>query len=55
MPGCSASRASSHKDSAKIISGLKSIAKEIEAGKFKFSQELEDIHTDIEAVLSAKK
>ncbi len=43
-----------HKDSAKIISGLKSIAKEIEAGKFKFSEELEDIHMNIEAVLVKK-
>ncbi len=43
-----------HKDSAKIISGLKSIAKEIEAGKFKFSEELEDIHMNIEAALVKK-
>lgn len=43
-----------HKDSAKIISGLKSIAKEIEADKFKFSEELEDIHMNIEAALVKK-
>lgn len=43
-----------HKDSAKIIIGLKSIAKEIEAGKFKFSEELEDIHMNIEAALVKK-
>ena len=43
-----------HKDSAKIISGLKSIAKEIEAGKFKFREELEDIHMNIEAALVKK-
>ncbi|MDP3112373.1 MAG: argininosuccinate lyase [Thermodesulfovibrionales bacterium] len=43
-----------HKDSAKIISGLKSIAKELEAGKFKFSEELEDIHMNIEAALVKK-
>ena len=43
-----------HKDSSKIISGLKSIAKEIEAGKFKFSEELEDIHMNIEAALVKK-
>ncbi|MBI5204657.1 MAG: argininosuccinate lyase [Nitrospirae bacterium] len=43
-----------HKDSAKIITGLKSIAKGIEAGKFKFSEELEDIHMNIEAALVKK-
>jgi len=43
-----------HKDSAKIISGLKSIAKEMEADKFKFSEELEDIHMNIEAALVKK-
>lgn len=42
------------KDSAKIISGLKSIAKEMEAGKFKFSEELEDIHMNVEAALVKK-
>ncbi|KAF0145863.1 MAG: argininosuccinate lyase [Nitrospirae bacterium] len=43
-----------HKDSSKIISGLKSISREIESGKFKFSEELEDIHMNIEAALVKK-
>ena len=35
----------------KIIDGLKSIERDIEAGKFKFDQSLEDIHMVIEAAL----
>jgi len=36
---------------AKIVKGLKQIEQEIEAGKFKFKPELEDIHMNIEARL----
>ncbi len=42
------------KDSETIINGLKTIAKEIEAGRFTFSEELEDIHMNIEAALIKK-
>ena len=35
----------------KIIDGLKSIERDIEAGKFKFDESLEDIHMVIEAAL----
>ncbi len=38
-------------DSEKIVRGLEEIAKEIEAGKFKFRDDLEDIHMNIEAAL----
>jgi len=42
------------KDSKKIIKGLNEIAKEIEAGRFEFREELEDIHMNIEAALIKK-
>jgi len=41
-------------DSKKIVRGLQDIAKEIETGKFKFRQDLEDIHMNIEAALIKK-
>jgi argininosuccinate lyase len=41
----------SARDCARIVSGLKAIQREIEAGKFKFMQEHEDIHMNIEAEL----
>ncbi len=39
-------------DSSKIIKGLEEISRKIEKGKFKFKEELEDIHMNIEAVLT---
>jgi len=42
------------KESEKIVRGLKSIEKEMEAGRFIFSAALEDIHMNIEASLIAK-
>ena len=39
-------------DAEKIIQGLDTIASEIDAGKFKFSRALEDIHMNIEARLA---
>ncbi|MCE3255528.1 MAG: argH [Rickettsiaceae bacterium] len=39
-------------EAEKIISGLKQIEKEIEEGKFKFKNELEDIHLNIEGRLA---
>ena len=39
-------------EAAKIIEGLKQIKIEIEAGQFKFKEELEDIHMNIEARLT---
>ena len=41
-------------DSGKIIKGLEEIAVEIEAGKFKFREDLEDVHMNIEAALTKK-
>ena len=41
-------------DSEKIITGLKKIAQEIEKGKFRFREDLEDIHMNIEAALIQK-
>lgn len=41
-------------DSKKIIKGLEEIAVEIEAGKFTFRQDLEDVHMNIEAALTKK-
>jgi len=38
-------------DAEKIIAGLDTILREIEAGKFKFQRSLEDIHTHVEARL----
>lgn len=37
-----------------IVGGLESIAKEIEAGKFKWKPELEDVHMNIEAELTRR-
>lgn len=42
------------KDAAKIVKGLKEISKEIEEGRFRFKEELEDIHMNIESALIAK-
>ena len=41
-------------DAAKITKGLKEIHREIETGKFKFREELEDIHMNIESALIRK-
>ncbi len=41
-------------DSEKIVRGLREIAAEIESGKFRFIQDLEDIHMNIEAALIKK-
>jgi argininosuccinate lyase len=40
-------------DAKKIVRGLDTILREIEAGKFKFSRALEDIHSHVEARLAA--
>ncbi|MDA8079725.1 MAG: argininosuccinate lyase [Nitrospiraceae bacterium] len=42
------------KDSAKIVQGLKEIGREINSGRFRFRPELEDIHMNIEAALTAR-
>lgn len=42
------------KDADKIIKGLKEIYKEIQDGRFKFREELEDIHMNIETALIEK-
>lgn len=39
------------KETKKIIKGLQEIAKKIEAGKFRFKEDLEDIHMNIESAL----
>lgn len=41
-------------DSGEIVKGLREIAAEIESGKFRFSEELEDVHMNIEAALVKK-
>jgi argininosuccinate lyase len=41
----------SQEDSVKIVEGLREIAREIESGKFRFREDLEDIHMNIESVL----
>jgi len=41
----------SKKDMASIIKGLKELAKKIDAGKFRFKEDLEDIHMNIESAL----
>ncbi|MBN2310921.1 MAG: argininosuccinate lyase, partial [Candidatus Hydrogenedentes bacterium] len=38
-------------DARKIVRALKAIAKEIDAGAFRFDPALEDVHTNIEAAL----
>jgi len=44
----------SSKDYSKISKGLKAILKEIETGKFKWDQSLEDVHMNIESALVKK-
>ena len=44
----------SKKDADSIVRGLREIYKEIEDGRFKFSEELEDIHMNIESALIKK-
>jgi len=44
----------SKSDSEKIVRGLKEIAKEIETGRFRFREDLEDVHMNIEAALTKK-
>jgi argininosuccinate lyase len=44
----------SRADAKKIIGGLKDIAHEIESGAFRFREDLEDIHMNIEAALIKK-
>jgi argininosuccinate lyase len=44
----------SEEDSEKIMQGLKEIAADIEKGKFKFKEDLEDIHMNIESALIKK-
>ncbi|HWR58784.1 MAG TPA: argininosuccinate lyase [Thermodesulfovibrionales bacterium] len=41
-------------DSEKIIRGLEEIAAEMESGKFRFREDLEDIHMNIEAALISR-
>jgi argininosuccinate lyase len=42
------------KEASEIIQGLEAIAKDVEAGKFKFRQELEDVHMNIESELTRR-
>ena len=44
----------SSKECKDIIAGLKAIGMEIEAGKFQWKEELEDVHMNIEAELTAR-
>jgi argininosuccinate lyase len=44
----------SQEDSEKITKGLKEIAREIGSGEFRFREDLEDIHMNIEAALMRK-
>ena len=41
-------------DARKIVTGLKAILKEVEAGKFEFRAELEDVHMNVEAALTER-
>ncbi len=41
-------------DSRKIVSGLRAILREVEAGKFRFSPALEDVHMNVEAALTKR-
>lgn len=41
-------------DAAKIVSGLKELLEEIECGKVSFSSENEDIHMNVESLLTAR-
>ncbi len=55
MPPCSpASACCSEPDAAAIGKGLDAIAAEIEAGRFRFDEALEDIHMNIEARLTER-
>ena len=42
------------RDSVKIVNSLKEIARDIEKGRFRFREDLEDIHMNIETALIAK-
>lgn len=42
------------RDAEKIVAGLKKIANDIKAGRFRFREDLEDIHMNIEAALTAR-
>ncbi|MBU1726955.1 MAG: argininosuccinate lyase, partial [Candidatus Omnitrophica bacterium] len=42
------------KEAALIVSGLKSILKEVESGKFKYDLKAEDIHSNVQDALSRK-
>lgn len=44
----------SKKDAAQIVKGLREVGRELESGTFRFSQELEDIHMNIEAALTER-
>lgn len=44
----------SSKECKDIIAGLKTIGMEIEAGRFQWKMELEDVHMNIEAALTAR-
>ncbi|MCH8064989.1 MAG: argininosuccinate lyase [Chloroflexi bacterium] len=41
-------------DASRIVRGLREIGREIEAGRFRWREELEDIHTNVEARLRQK-
>src|SRR5262245_8305222 len=43
-----------HEEREKIVAGLREIGSEIEAGKFEFKTELEDIHMNIERELTRR-
>ena len=42
------------KDARAIVSGLKSILRDVEANKFEFQAELEDVHMNVEAALTKR-
>ena len=41
-------------DTRKIVTGLRAILREVEAGKFEFQAELEDVHMNVEAALTER-
>ena len=41
-------------DARKIVTGLKAILREVEAGRFEFRAELEDVHMNVEAALTER-
>lgn len=43
-----------HKDAGLIVKGLREIASDIESGRFRFREHLEDVHMNIEAALIKK-